>query len=92
MWPRRRARQTAALAIATGEGVGRGAALCVQLALDGYFLGEAFKTIKLEREDREALRTTHDPLGAGNGDVFKPERLCSRAATPKRTLFSVSCG
>jgi AcrR family transcriptional regulator len=47
-----------ALAIASGEGVDRGAALCVQLALDGYFLGEAFKTIKLGREDREALRAT----------------------------------
>jgi len=47
-----------ALAIASGEGVDRGAALCVQLALDGYFLGEAFKTIKLERDGREALRAT----------------------------------
>src|SRR5215471_251317 len=47
-----------ALAIASGEGVDRGAALCVQLALDGYILGEAFKTIKLERDDRQALRAT----------------------------------
>jgi AcrR family transcriptional regulator len=47
-----------ALAIASGEGVDRGAALCVQLALDGYVLGEAFKTIKLQRDDREALRAT----------------------------------
>ena len=47
-----------ALAIAGREGVDRGAALCVQLALDGYILGEAFKTIKLEGDDREALRAT----------------------------------
>ena len=47
-----------ALKIASGEGVDRGAALCVQLALDGYILGEAFKTIKLDRDDREALRAT----------------------------------
>jgi len=47
-----------ALEIASGEGVDRGAALCVQLALDGYILGEAFKTMKLKREDREALRAT----------------------------------
>jgi hypothetical protein len=47
-----------ALAIASGEGVDRGAALCVQLALDGYVLGEAFKTIKLGRDDRKALRAT----------------------------------
>jgi AcrR family transcriptional regulator len=47
-----------ALAIASGEGVSRGAALCVQLALDGYFLGETFKTIRLDRDDREALRAT----------------------------------
>ena len=47
-----------ALAIARREGVDRGAALCVQLALDGYILGEAFKTIKLEGDDREALRAT----------------------------------
>jgi AcrR family transcriptional regulator len=47
-----------ALKIASGEGVDRGAALCVQLALDGYILGEAFKTMKLKREDREALRAT----------------------------------
>jgi hypothetical protein len=36
----------------------RGAALCVQLALDGYILGEALKTMKLKRKDREALRAT----------------------------------
>jgi AcrR family transcriptional regulator len=47
-----------ALASATDEGVDRGAALCVQLALDGYFIGEIFKTIKLDRDDREALRAT----------------------------------
>jgi AcrR family transcriptional regulator len=47
-----------ALASATDEGVDRGAALCVQLALDGYFIGEIFKTIKLDRNDREALRAT----------------------------------
>ena len=47
-----------ALEIASGEGVDPGAALCVQLALDGYILGEAFKTMKLKREDREALRAT----------------------------------
>ena len=47
-----------ALATARAEGVDAGTALVIQLALDGYFLGEAFKTIKLERDDREALRAT----------------------------------
>src|SRR5262245_18740639 len=46
-----------ALARARDEGVDRGAALCVQLALDGYVLGDVFKTIKLDRNGREALRT-----------------------------------
>jgi AcrR family transcriptional regulator len=47
-----------ALATASDEGIDRGAALCVHLALDGYVLGEIFKTIKLDRDDQEALRTT----------------------------------
>lgn len=51
-----------ALTLASNEGVDRGAALCVQLALDGYILGEAFKTIKLDRDDREALRATLQAL------------------------------
>jgi AcrR family transcriptional regulator len=47
-----------ALGLAHREGVERGAALCVQLALDGYVLGEAFKTLQLSRSDRLALRAT----------------------------------
>jgi len=72
----------AALTIATGEGVDRGAALCVQLALDGYFLGEAFKTIKLEREDREALRTTLHALVDATPTRPARRRRAHRAARP----------
>lgn len=45
-----------ALATACAEGVDTGTALLIQLALDGYFLAESFKTIKLDGAERAALR------------------------------------
>ena len=44
-----------ALATARAEGVDTGTALVIQLALDGYFLGESYKTIKLDGDERAAL-------------------------------------
>jgi AcrR family transcriptional regulator len=47
-----------ALAEAHREGVDVGTALVVQLALDGYFLGESFGTLRLDRQSKAALRAT----------------------------------
>ena len=71
-----------ALATASHEGVDRGAALCVQLALDGYVLGEIFKTIKLDRDDREALRTTL--YGLVDATPRRPARRRRRRAAGRR--------
>ncbi|HUC76667.1 MAG TPA: hypothetical protein VMS04_15300, partial [Vicinamibacterales bacterium] len=64
------------------EGVDRGAALCVQLALDGYVLGEIFKTIKLDRDDREALRTTL--YGLVDATPRRPARRRRKRAAGRR--------
>jgi AcrR family transcriptional regulator len=53
----RRANEVA-LASATRDGVGLGPALVVQLALDGYFLGESFGTLKLDAARKLAIRET----------------------------------
>lgn len=45
-----------AVAKAVDEGVDEGTALLVQFALDGFFLAEAFGTIKLDQKRRTALR------------------------------------
>ena len=71
-----------ALATASHEGVDRGAALCVQLALDGYVLGEIFKTIKLDRDDREALRTTL--YGLVDATPRRPARRRRKRAAGRR--------
>lgn len=47
-----------AIAAATEDGVPLGPALVVQLALDGYFLGQSFATIKLDAKRRTAIRET----------------------------------
>ena len=47
-----------ALATARAEGVDTGTALVIQLALDGYFLGESYKTTKLDGNERAALRAS----------------------------------
>jgi AcrR family transcriptional regulator len=47
-----------ALSLAQSEGVDTGIALVIQLALDGYFLGESFGTLKLDAARKTALRTT----------------------------------
>lgn len=46
------------LALARKGGVDIGVALVVQLALDGYFLGESFGTLKLGSKQKRALRDT----------------------------------
>lgn len=46
------------LALARKSGVDVGVALVVQLALDGYFLGESFGTLKLDAKKKRALRDT----------------------------------
>ena len=71
-----------ALATAGDEGIDRGAALCVQLALDGYVLGEIFKTIKLDRDDREALRTTL--YGLVDATPRRPARRRRKRAAGRR--------
>ncbi len=62
-----RARRTneSALAAAMADGVGLGPALVVQLALDGYFLGESFGTLKLDAARKLAIRDTLLALVAG---------------------------
>lgn len=66
-------RQT--LATARVEGADTGTALLIQLALDGYLLAESFKTIKLDRAERAALRSALLALLEP-----KPRRLVRRAA------------
>jgi AcrR family transcriptional regulator len=46
------------LTVARQSGVDVGVALVVQLALDGYFLGESFGTLKLDSKKKRALRDT----------------------------------
>jgi AcrR family transcriptional regulator len=53
-----RASNEAALAKAKEEGADTGAALVVQLALDGFFLAESFGTLKLDSARRAAIRAT----------------------------------
>lgn len=55
---RARRSNEAALASATADGVALGPALVVQLALDGYFLGESFGTLKLDAARKLAIRET----------------------------------
>ena len=55
------------LAIARKSGVSVGVALVVQLALDGYFLGESFGTLKLDAKRKRALRDTLLSLVANEG-------------------------
>jgi AcrR family transcriptional regulator len=64
-----------ALATARAEGVDTGTALVIQLALDGYFLGESYKTTKLDGNERAALREAL--LGLLER---KPQRVQRRAA------------
>jgi AcrR family transcriptional regulator len=47
-----------AIAVAQAEGADLGVALVVQLALDGYFLGESFGTLKLDANRKQAIRDT----------------------------------
>jgi AcrR family transcriptional regulator len=51
-----RAANRKALADAEAQGVDAGTALVVQLALDGYFLGESIQTIKLDPKRKAAFR------------------------------------
>ena len=64
-----------ALATARAEGVDTGTALVIQLALDGYFLGESYKTTKLDGSERAALRASLLALLER-----KPQRAQRRAA------------
>ena len=64
-----------ALATARAEGVDTGTALVIQLALDGYFLGESYKTTKLDGNERAALRASLLALLER-----KPQRAQRRAA------------
>lgn len=62
-----------ALTTARAEGVDTGTALLIQLALDGYFLAESFKTIKLHGAERSALRSALLALLA-----LKPRRRAAK--------------
>jgi AcrR family transcriptional regulator len=77
----RKANQTA-LATADAEGLDRGIALCVEFALDGYFLAESFKTTKLDDDDRDALRATL--LDLINKEPKKRKRLKPKEQRARR--------
>lgn len=55
---RARATNERALSEARADGVDLGVALVVELALDGFFLGESFGSLKLDAERKAAIKET----------------------------------
>lgn len=70
------------IARGTDEGVPTGAAIVVQLALDGYWLGESMGTLALTREQRRALFESLRALTLPP-QVTRRVRSPAKAAPPK---------